>query len=927
MSAFGPFAETTTLDFSGFGTHGIYLISGETGSGKTSVFDAIVYALYGQCSHMGKETRLRSQYASDDTETSVILVFDMEGSSFRIERSPEYTFTVLSEDGSAKEETHPASSVLYFPDGRNVKGYEETIRETEKITGMDAERFLQIALIAQGRFHELLTADTDRRNEILRGIFHTGQYRDLENWLDKDAEDISNKILTAEKESAELLSSIRCPDDSFWREKLREAEEKTETIAESGCDVIRSLLEEMKTVRDEKEAGLNDTLRQLEENAGKMRTYEQILKLFDHLREVSAPIAELTERRTASLKQYEQLTERNEEGQINHLKETYQERKRALPRYFEYTRLMESSEESLRQSREYAVAAEEKQQQLTKLKAQNEEDTSRLRTLNGADVSYLRAEQAVKEADRTLAVLKKAVQKYEECEKEGETHLEAVNRLKEDKQLYDRRSEEYHAVLGAFLAGQAGILAEQLQEGRPCPVCGSLQHPKKAVKSIGTPDEERVRTAELAMNQARECAEKDAAEAHTATERMALAALARDEAFHEAGETAVDAYGLARIREQIELIQQARARAEEDAGLHRENAQLLAELNERIPETQEKISLLSEEIHALRQNAELKKAEGTAQAERSEALRKELAYPNEETARKDIAKIREDAEMRLEYLEGCRKRLQEDQKALDEAEAGRDEVLQMISEYGNPQEEKTLSSLQNCQKEQELLSQRKTALMQERDQYVSMIAWNESRLSRLEETAVSLKEYRRQSLWIGDLRNTALGRTDGKPELTLEDYVQSTYLDRILIRANSRLRVLSEERYSLIHAPAETDGHRSLEIHVYDHLIGRSRPFSTLSGGESFLATLSMALGLSDEVQSGSGGISVDAMFIDEGFGTLDQETLDLAVNALERVCGKDRLIGVISHVESLRDRVKNKILVRKLQKGAAGSTAEVIHA
>ena len=300
------------------------------------------------------------------------------------------------------------------------------------------------------------------------------------------------------------------------------------------------------------------------------------------------------------------------------MKKLLRERMRSLPRYAEHSILAERSKKAFESAAELEKQARQAEEELARLKQETDKDQAALKEVNGADVLYLHAEQAVKEADRSLAVFDNAVRKYEELEEASTNHLAAVERLKQDKKEYDRRSEEYHAVLGAYLAGQAGILAESLTEGNPCPVCGSVKHPKKAQKSIGTPDEERLRAAEDAMNLAREKAEEDAVLARAEREHIAIAVSAKEEAFREAGVSESGEFGLSKIREQTELIRLARERALSDCETLRQKAQLYTRLNEKIPDAVLHMEQLKQTLEQLESQAALKKAEGNTESIRSE---------------------------------------------------------------------------------------------------------------------------------------------------------------------------------------------------------------------------------------------------------------------------------------------------------------------
>ncbi|MBR2760861.1 MAG: SMC family ATPase [Solobacterium sp.] len=910
MNAIGPYAGRAEADFTKFSDTNLFLISGDTGSGKSILMDAVVFALYGTGAGARSGEMLKSQYAKKDAESSVRLEFEMEDGVYTIERSAD----------PEKEQ----KALLEKPDGSKITGKAAVDEAIRTILGMDAMQFTRIVLAARGKFQDLLTAGEEERRVLLRGLFRTDQYERIQNWLKKDAEDTHRMKESAAAEGQALIGKVRCSNDFSGRvlfEHLKEA--KNPEDMDKAEEFIRAMIREDKTAKADRTAEIEAIQRQIEENAGRITRTEYVIHLFDQLQDAEADLKQAEEKKNQSAMQYQALEHSDAQGEITKMKTLLNERVKSLPRYAEHTILAERSKQAFDAARRLEEQAGEIEKELQKLQKKTEQDEEHLNEVKGADVLFLHAEQAVKEADRSLAVLEKAVKRNEELEEATKNHLNAVERLKADKKEYDRRSEEYHAVLGAYLAGQAGILAQNLQEGRPCPVCGSLLHPKKAEKSIGTPDEERLRIAENAMNLAREKAEEDAALARAEREHIAIAVISREEAFHEAGVSENGELGLAEIREQAELISLARERAMQDCDSLRQKAQMFTELNERIPESVHQIEQMRQHLEQLRAQAALKRAEGNTEAIRSEALGRNLSYPSEDIARRDINRMQENISRKEEELTQYFNAAKNDENLYHIAEKRRDEILALISENGaaNLEQAKEMYTLAN--RSQILLEEKRENLMLVKEEIIARIAVNEPILAELAGSRRCYGEYRHQEEWITDLADTT-GAKNTEIAMTLEDYVQSEYFDRILKRANRRLRILSEGRYSLERSQSKD---RPLAVLVSDHHTGKTRSAESLSSGETFLASLSLALGLSDEAES-SAGVKIETMFIDEGFGTLDEKSLRLLIEVLKRLSGEHRLIGVISHLPQLKEAIPCQIITEKDREtadGFAGSSLRIV--
>ncbi|MBO7703996.1 MAG: SMC family ATPase [Solobacterium sp.] len=912
ISAFGSYSRRTEVDFTKLGDHGLYLITGDTGAGKTALFDAIVFALYGEASTPGRSPEmLRSQYADQETETYVKLDFEFHGEHYHAERNPEYTVEQVYPNGTIRALRHPSRAILNRPDGTTVSGYREVIEAVHNMIGLDCRQFTQIVMIAQGRFEELLTADTDTRNEIFRQLFHTEDYQELEQRLKEQTRQLRDEIRDSKGEIARILSSVNCSDDSVHLDDLNALiEQGIEASVQRGSELLEKIVVEDNYLRDQTAATIDRLDKDIQSKEAEINRIKQVLQLFDHLTRSSSVIPELTEKRDASKKKLDEFS--GEEKKIREMKYLYEKGKEILPRFIEVNRMFEIADESEKKAKEIEDAISGSEDEIAMKEEELARDEEALHEVEGADMELLKSEEAEKEIERGIASFTDAETKFNNLTQAKADYDASIQKLKEDTRKFEQVSEMYHAILGMYLAGQAGILAEQLKEGYPCPVCGSLDHPRIAVKLAGTPDEDRVHAAEEAMNLAREEAEQDARNSHRISERVKILEQETKEAFDLVEMIEVSSDALYTITRRRELLYQAKEKAAEDQKDLRRRADRLKDLSARIPEertgienAKQTVAEAKERIAQLNHKAEYTRAE-------AERLKKNFVFPSEETTRKEMIRLSGEIVTREAELKSRREKAEADQKALDKAIAGRDEILKTIKESGGTTMTEMENKLAVIAERKEFQQKELTAAWKDKEEISIRIGINQPALSSLIHAGAVLEEQLERKVWMDELTNTANGKLPEKARVTLEDYVQMHYFDRVLDRANQRLHYLSDGQYFLIRSrTSPADKHEALELNVLDRYTGKERTVRSLSGGESFLASLALALGLSDEVQA-KAGIEIDAMFVDEGFGTLDTEAIRTAVHVLERLSGDNRMIGIISHVEELRERITNQIIVTK---------------
>ena len=926
ISAFGSYSGVSEIDFSRLGDHGLYLISGDTGAGKTAIFDAIVFALYGEASSPGRGPELlRSQYADQNEQTFVAMDFEFQGENYHIERSPAYVYEQIKESGVLRSIRHPAYAKLVMPDGTIITG-DAVSEKIDEMLGLTCEQFTQIVMIAQGRFQELLTADTEKRNEIFRQLFQTGRYKEIEESLQKESDRLEQLIHDLHHDIGRTVKSAKCTEDSIHYNDAQELIALGDEVsAEDAAELLEKIMVEDSYRLDQKNKEIEELDRRIVSSGEIVSKNENILQIFDHLDKASSRIPELQKQRDQS---HEHLMEYiGQEKEIARMKTTYERGQESLPHYLELNRMYEIAKEASEESKRLEAEADETEAALKLHQTQWEKDDAEMRAIEGADLAVLKANEAIVDITRGIESYDQAEEKYNTRENTAVAYEQLVEQLKEDTRQFNRKSEEYHAILGAYLAGQAGILAEQLVDGHPCPVCGSTTHPRKAVKSVGTPTEDRVHLSEKAMNDARDTAEQTARETHGTKERLAVETKAVRAAFESVGISDCTEKGLQDLVQRREQLYAKRTNADNDLAEQKVHADRLVQLRERIPEIRELIDNDSARISALREKAVVLNEKSNYELAKADRMKKTFPYPTEEAARKDMAVLSREIEIRQAELDSRKEKAEADEKALEKALAGRDEVLKTIRANGGTTPEEAQETLdKQIIRKNHFENERKERLKEKEDILVRS-AMNQPSLTSLIHSGAELKGAIHRKKWVDALTKTANAKLKDKECVTLEDYVQIKYFDRIIDRANQRLHFLSDGQYYLIRSrPNDPSRHAALELNVLDRYTGKERTVRSLSGGESFLASLALALGLSDEVQA-QAGIAIDTMFVDEGFGTLDTDAIRTAIRVLEKLSGQNRQIGIISHVEELRERIPNQILVTKdlrTDGKSSGSKAEI---
>lgn len=911
MNAFGPYAGETTIDFARFGGAGLYLITGDTGAGKTTLFDAISFALYGEGSGaVRKPEMLRSKYASPEQKTEVLFRFEDKGAIYEVRRTPSY----LRPARRGKGETQQLPEAeLHMPDGSVRTKVKEVNEALEDILGLNREQFLQTAMISQGDFLKLLLASTEERQKIFRRIFHTERFAALQDRLKQRSADCER---TCDRLAQKIESCVEQLRPEGEAEALREAVLSGEKPAEELLSQLPELLaeeererEKVVVVRAEKDKEITMLVAELaraEEAAERKRRRQE------KAREVLAEQQKLTAQRQREATLSADIAAKKPRwDKLSAYREL-------LPKYEEVAALTEArkrgerevkaAEQTLRRTETDVTAAEQA------LSAAREKH----RELSGAGENLARAEakaESLAARQKLLALVRQQIEDYKRIYFERQRDLK---NYRESYEAYEQANAAYTTAYRHFLAGQAGILAEQLRTGEPCPVCGSLSHPKVAARAAGTPSEAALQALETAQKDCQQAAEQ-AAKRHSASQER-LAGQER------------------KLTERAEELFPGVAFQNLDRSAKAEEAVLQAQIAESLTVSAKckaaatEYQRLSDELPALEaKRAALETARGSAQEGLSAARQTlEGLRAAEEAGKKQLpAGEAADLQREIRELEKEKETAEREEQALLAAIAetaqrlgrleGEQKALASEHEDSNPAD---LTALTARLREAEAV---RDALRKRAEQCSAALARNREAFLTWQKLAAEQAETLQHFRAAKSLADTASGQLSGQEKLMLETYVQLDYFERIIVRANIRLMEMTEGRYELVRSK-EAENKRSqsgLSLDVIDHYNGGQRSVKSLSGGESFQASLALALGLSDTVQEEAGGIRLDAMFIDEGFGTLDEGALRNALRALLELAADARLVGVISHVPELKEKIERQIRIRKQPEG--GSSAELV--
>lgn len=917
MSAFGSYAGKNVIDFTGQ-QQGIFLITGDTGAGKTTIFDAITYALYNQTSGGERNgNMMRSQYAQPETETYVELEFLYRGQTYRVRRNPDYKITKTLKNGKIREQKVPHSVELTLPDGTVFPEKKNaTDAKIIEILGLTADQFSQIVMIAQGDFLKLLYTKSDERKMIFSKLFRTDIYWKIQENL--------------RRKSMEMDERIQENDRAFEQEKSRimPLPESEELPLD---ELVERLRERLKDALKEQ----NLRRANVEELNKKITKYEEINKLFVSLEKIRQTGKELEARQAESKERRQQIENARKADKVlvaeqQNLRQQ-QEVEQSAQAIAKMTETLANDQEMFETLKTQQQEAEAKQKReaadIQKKMLALEQSFPSYEALQNARSEEQQAQKVWEDLGKTSeeSFHKKAagIVALKEQQKRQEQVVEQTKKNWEQTSLSASESaKHYEHMYEAFLKEQAGILAENLSAGCPCPVCGSTVHPDPAKLSDHAVTELEVEQAKKTRAAAEE--KRDLAYAAFEAEKTEKQKLAQAVEKEEAD------FVLAQT-----IAKQQRKEAEQNyASLQKTAEQIreklvypsLAEAKKQYAAMQKALEAAEQEIAKKRQKvSELAEAMNTLKGqklaeEENQKTAKKLAVKTEKEYAKLLEKsgfISEETYHLAILPERSRSKLEREEKEYES------QCLRQQSEQKLLEKQVSGKTYTDTTELNEQLKIEKQALKEAEKTYMELHTAYENDRSVLQNCAVYLekgKKLESEDQIIKSLSKTANGRLSGSAKIDFETYIQRQYFKQIIHEANKRLLTMSNHQFILKLKEEANTGRKTnegLDLSVYSLVTDSERDVKTLSGGESFLAALAMALGLSDIVERSAGAIHPDMMFIDEGFGSLDAQSRQQAIEVLAELAGDSRMVGIISHVTELKEQIDRKLVVSRTDKGS----------
>lgn len=1034
MSAFGPYSDITKIDFEKLENSGLFLISGDTGAGKTTIFDAITYALFDKTSGLTRDTNsIRSDFASIEVFTEVTLEFSHKGKCYIINRYPDQTRKSERGKGQAEQKK---GAYLILPDGKKIDNKNDVKNMIGEILGgLGYDQFKQIAMIAQGEFLELLLADNEKRNEILQKVFNTDLFRRMSAKLKEKEYELKNQNDDLEKSMLQYIDGLKCAETSQYYQKIVDIKESKninfsldiietlEKLLMEDQEILSNIEDEMTQLDKEKERlikneingnalnkDLDEVLKLTEKKAeldyrkGEIKDLERKADIGQKALTFVKPIEDTKNREEARVfqfqfkienaikeksvleekilmakKQYEDEVNKNELREklsidISNLETN-------IPKYDYLKSIKEKQIECAKQEKlldESGFTQSENIKRLTsKINNLNEE----LKTVKDSPVFLVTLENNLDKKQSILSRLEMLHKGIINLIKLENLVVKNKNIYIDIEKKYDESNQLYENMHKAFLREQAGLLATTITSGDPCPVCGSTHHPNLASCLSDAPSEldlnKMKENRDILSNQMQQASIKSS---ETKKEYDTRILWLKDE---------LEDIKLQKQNENLSGIQETIQKTIGD--ISTEVQVITTKINEmrlqceaklkyeiEIMEAYEKIEKSQNNLDKLKDEKTSLQALSIRCQKEIELIIKELEYPSLEQAETILESKKshlEDLKSRFQKAEANYYDIDSKLKSMDsliqefklqhmEASESLSQITKeynhKIKEAGLKNEEtyklallnqQEIDNIKNQCKKYDLLKQEiktqleklkiktygkervdidairdklkdikscRTTLEKSQKEVHNRIIGNTGAKNKIKEIEKVREELSVKYLDISSMSKTANGRLEGKQKINFETYVQAAYFIQIIDEANKRFYDMSGKRYRLLRK--EEGNIRSatgLELNVLDTWTGKVRSVKSLSGGESFMAALSLALGFSDIIQNYSGGIEIDTMFVDEGFGTLDSEALEQSIITLTKLTAGNRLVGIISHVDELKTRIDKQIIVKKDIKGS----------
>ena len=910
MSAFGSYADTEVIEFNQAGS-GLFLITGDTGSGKTTIFDAMIYALYDQTSGGHRDgNMMRSEYAKPTVDTYVKLRFLYGGEIYEIIRNPEYMREKKRRkaDGTAELTTQTSAVTLILPDGSEFAGKKnETNKKIIEIIGLNAEQFAQVAMIAQGDFMRLLYANSDQRRDIFARIFNTGLYANVRNELNSRNKQVYGQLEDNRKLYENCLTQIVWelqpevgaePEEGQKDVLEKEVQEEAECSLKALQEVdAAKRLSELLTVQKERLELLEQKKQQLQQDM------DALNGKYISAQNTNAQFQELEQACTRQ-KQF-----REQQGEIERKKEQLRRAKQAAklaPVCRQMDTARRTAELSAAKLHELAVWMEENTPKLQDLQKQSEAAEAEQEQKAPQLLKELAAiEKAIEQLERfncrELAWNRKISQEEKQLKQQELQKKQLTTNFAAAREAYQKAQEQYEYCEQMYLKEQAGVLASGLTEGEPCPVCGAVHHPNPAEFTAGA-------VSETEVNAARAEREKTEAARHSAMEQLVELSgqcetlrqqLAADQA--------------ARTEQLLQMQAECAYESQEQAATRQSQVQQqLEQLKTAENICRQQLTLLTSQIEGRR--GQYKNEQDNLRLLQNTAGKLEQEFAEGLAATQFCN--------RQEFEAACvseqdREKLEQYIRQFEEAQMRNTERIQLLKEQTAGKTPVDIGQMQAGITQSQTS---KKALEQGCNELFSVVRSNEAVQVQLTKLTAERERLTKTFAIVNTLFRTADGSLTGTAKLDFETYALRRYFKQIVHEANKRLLNMTQRQWQLKCrdiAELGSKGSAGLDLDVYSRMTNSVRDIKTLSGGEAFMAALSMALGMADMIQNEAGAVQLDTMFIDEGFGSLDEASRQQAIQILNELAGGRRMVGIISHVTELKEQIDCKLLVHKGERGS----------
>ena len=913
IAGFGPYAGAQELDFEALGTSGLYLIAGDTGAGKTTIFDAITFALFGEASGGSRKSdMLRSKYARAEDPTYVELTFTYGGQTYTVRRNPAYERAKTRGVGTTSQ---LADAQLTLPDGSVVTKLKDVNRAVQEIIGLSREQFAQVCMISQGDFRRLLEADTETRKKIFKDIFETGLYSDLQTRLKDEVSALDGQMTEARRSIRQYTEGMVCADNSDFNAQVQKAKTDGLPTAEL-TELFENLLSEDKTLEtklDEQVSAAEDAIKALEKQKEAVEAYRQTKENLDKLSKTEQTQTAAWETAKAALEAAKTETDKTQPELTEHLGKL----RNQLPSYDE----LDEKNKALQGKEKLLKIEQQKRDEAEKQKATLAEELSAFKDeqakLKDSDKEKAELDAQLKQCTDRKSALETLLTDFKSLRAEQKTLADSQEKYSALAAEMDKQHQEFERMQRAFLDAQAGILAKDLHAGISCPVCGALEHPHPAELPAHAPTEDEVKQAketyEKAQAAAAEASTAAAAQAATVDTKQDALRQKRQDLLSDTSEEQAETAAREQLHDCETQIDELNAKIE----TAEKNILRKSKLDKLIPKTEDAQKAAEDSWYEADKQIDVLQTESNTLTARINELQRSLTHEDKASAKREIGELETQSDALEQELSAA---LEQEKASLNALTATRAAIEQLQKQLETGAD----GDLNNLFEQLEAQKKQKKELEEQRQSVHTRIEVNGRAHDGIDKKRDELEELEQKYVWMNALAKTAAGNLQGKAKIDLETYVQTTYFDRILARANLRLQKMSGGQYDLKRRRNADDlkSKSGLELDIIDHINATERSVNTLSGGEAFLASLALALGLSDEVQM-STGIHLDTLFVDEGFGSLDSEALSKAYQTLAGLTEGNRLVGIISHVAELKERIDRQIVVTKGPDGS--SRAELV--